>query len=115
MADGFALNVSNYHSTAASIAYGDRLSRLVGGKHYIVDTSRNGAGVARVQEWCNARNQALGTPPTTQTGVALADAFLWVKTPGQSDGTCNGGPAAGKWWADYALELSKAAEAIAAR
>ena len=45
-------------------------------------------------------------------GHPLADAFLWVKTPGESDGTCNGGPRAGEWWADYALELSRAAEAL---
>jgi endoglucanase len=64
------------------------------------------------KEWCNAPNQALGTPPTASTNEPLADAFLWVKTPGQSDGTCNGGPAAGTWWADYALELSKAAAVL---
>ena len=33
----------------------------------------------------------------------LVDAFLWIKTPGESDGTCSGGPAAGKWWGEYAL------------
>ena len=58
------------------------------------------------------RGQALGHAPTTDTGHPLVDAFLWVKVPGQSDGTCNGGPRAGAWWADYALELSKAAEVL---
>lgn len=111
VADGFALNVSNYHSVAENLAYGERLSRLVGGKRFVVDTSRNGRGSAGSQ-WCNARNMALGRPPTAQTGHPLADAFLWVKTPGESDGTCNGGPRAGEWWADYALELSRAAEAL---
>jgi endoglucanase len=112
LADGFALNVSNFHGTRANIAYGERLSALVGGKHFVIDTSRNGRGAALEKEWCNARNQALGTPPTTQTGHPLVDAYLWVKTPGQSDGVCNGGPRAGQWWAEYALELSRAAEAI---
>ncbi len=111
-ATGFALNVSNFHSTQVNLTYGDRLSRLVGGKHYVIDTSRNGVGAALEKEWCNARNQALGADPTTDTRNPLADAFLWVKTPGQSDGTCNGGPAAGEWWADYALELSKVAEVL---
>jgi endoglucanase len=111
-ADGFALNVSNFHSTQVNIAYGDRLSRLVGGKHYVIDTSRNGVGAPLQKEWCNARNQALGVTPTSDTKNALADAFLWVKTPGQSDGKCNGGPAAGEWWAEYALELSKVAEVL---
>jgi endoglucanase len=31
---------------------------------------------------------------------------LWVKRPGESDGSCNGGPAAGQWWRDKALELA---------
>jgi endoglucanase len=112
LADGFALNVSNFHATQANLAYGERLSRLVGGKHFVIDTSRNGRGTTVVKEWCNARNQALGPAPTTNTGHPLADAFLWIKTPGQSDGPCNGGPRAGEWWADYALELSKAAEVL---
>jgi endoglucanase len=112
IADGFALNVSNYHSVAENLAYGERLSRLVGGKHFVVDTSRNGRGSAAPSQWCNPRNMALGRAPTAQTGHPLADAFLWVKTPGESDGTCNGGPRAGEWWPDYALELSRAAEAL---
>jgi endoglucanase len=112
LADGFSLNVSNFHSTAANEAYGTQLSRLVGGKHFVIDTSRNGAGAAVQPNWCNAPGQALGRAPTAQTGNALVDAFLWVKTPGQSDGTCNGGPRAGSWWADYALELSRAAERV---
>jgi endoglucanase len=111
-AQGFSLNVSNFHGLSVNLAYGDRLSGLIGGKHYVVDTSRNGRGAAVERQWCNAPNQALGRAPTTQTGHALADAYLWVKTPGQSDGTCNGGPRAGEWWADYALELSRAAQAI---
>ncbi|HVG45729.1 MAG TPA: glycoside hydrolase family 6 protein, partial [Longimicrobium sp.] len=56
--------------------------------------------------------QALGRAPTTRTGHPLVDAYLGVKMPGQSDGTCNGGPRAGEWWADYALELSRAAQAL---
>ena len=111
-ADGFALNVSNFHSTPANISYGERVSRLVGGKHFVIDTSRNGRGAAAQAEWCNARGEALGRAPTTDTEHPLVDAFLWVKTPGESDGTCNGGPRAGEWWVDYALELSRAAEAL---
>lgn len=104
-ADGFALNVSNFVPTPESVRYGERLSAQVGGKHFIIDTSRNGLGGNG--EWCNPRGQALGAFPTTQTGNALVDAFLWVKAPGQSDGPCNGGPAAGSFWTDYALELAR--------
>jgi endoglucanase len=112
LADGFSLNVSNFHSVQANVSYGQQLSRLVGGKHFVIDTSRNGRGAAVERNWCNAPNQALGRAPTTQTGNSLVDAFLWIKTPGQSDGTCNGGPRAGSWWAEYALELSRAAQAL---
>jgi endoglucanase len=110
-ADGFALNVSNYINNAANIAYGERLSRLLGGKHFIIDTSRNGLGTTA--EWCNPRGQALGVTPTTRTDHPLVDAFLWVKQPGESDGTCNGGPRAGSWWNEIAIELSRAATTLA--
>ena len=109
-ADGFSLNVSNYIANAANIAYGERLSRLVGGKHFIIDTSRNGVGAE--SDWCNPKGQALGIVPTTRTGHPLVDAFLWVKQPGESDGTCNGGPRAGSWWNKIAIELSRAATTL---
>lgn len=110
-ADGFSLNVSNYVDNAANIAFGERLSRLLGGKHFIIDTSRNGLGSTK--DWCNARGQALGIAPTTKTGHPLVDAFLWIKQPGESDGSCQGGPKAGAWWTDIALELSRAASTLA--
>lgn len=106
-ADGFSLNISNYIPNPASIAYGEQLSRRVGGKHFIIDTSRNGIG-SPGGEWCNPAGQALGHAPTTQTGHRLVDAFLWVKLPGESDGECGrGNPRAGQWWADYAIGLAK--------
>lgn len=105
-ADGFSLNVSNYISTKDNVTFGNELSALLGGKHYVIDTSRNGMGTANGQ-WCNAPGQGLGAAPTTRTGMPLVDAFLWIKTPGESDGTCNGGPPAGQWWASYALSLAQ--------
>ena len=109
-ATGFALNVSNYMNNAQNIAYGEKLSKLLGGKHFIIDTSRNGLGTTT--EWCNPRGQALGVAPTTNTGHPLVDAFLWVKQPGESDGTCRGGPRAGSWWDAIAIELARAASAL---
>ena len=109
-ADGFSLNVSNYQSNAANISYGEKLSKLIGGKHFLIDTSRNGIGTT---QWCNPHGQALGIAPTTNTGHPLVDAYLWVKQPGESDGTCGGGPKAGNWWTDIALELSRAASSLA--
>ncbi len=112
-AAGFALNVSNVQATSLNIAYGEQLSRLVGGKHFIIDTSRNGIPGTDPTPWCNPRGRALGVAPTTNTGHPLVDAFLWVKTPGESDGTCGGGPPAGTWWPAYALELSRMAGTLA--
>lgn len=111
-ANGFSLNVSNYISNADNIRYGSAIAAATGGKHFVIDTSRNGAGGNG--EWCNAQGRALGTRPTTNTANALVDAFLWVKKPGESDGRCNGGPNAGQFWADYALGLAQRSTATMA-
>ncbi len=102
-ADGFALNVSNFYTTKQNLRYGRKISRLVQKKHFIIDTSRNGNGSNG--EWCNPLGRAIGHIPTVQTSHRLADAYLWVKPPGESDGECNGGTAAGEWWPEYALGL----------
>lgn len=107
--DGFALNISNFLTTQESIAYGEEISKGVGGKHFLIDTSRNGLGPAADLAWCNPAGRALGTAPTVNTGHQLVDALLWVKRPGESDGECNGGPAAGVWWPEYALGLAQRA------
>ncbi|WP_129787462.1 glycoside hydrolase family 6 protein [Promicromonospora panici] len=101
---GFALNTSNYQTTADTQAYAEQVSSQVGGHPYVIDTSRNGNGSNG--EWCNPRGRALGEQPRfVDDGTAL-DALLWVKLPGESDGACNGGPAAGQWWQEIALELA---------
>jgi endoglucanase len=105
-ADGFSLNVSSFQTTDSSIAYGSAISRQVGDKPFIIDTSRNGKGPAGA-EWCNPPGRGLGEKPTSNTGNPLVHAFFWVKRPGESDGACNGGPAAGQWFQSYALELAK--------
>ncbi len=102
---GFALNVSNYQTTADSVAYGERVSALTGGATYVVDTSRNGNGSNG--EWCNPRGRALGEPPRLADDATHLDATLWVKLPGESDGTCHGGPPAGQWFEEIALELAR--------
>jgi endoglucanase len=106
-ADGFAVNVSNFYSTSDNMSYGSQISSKVGGKHFVIDTARNGLGATADNQWCNPGGRALGARNTTSTGNALVDAFLWLKNPGESDGNCNGGPSAGTWWPDYALGLAK--------
>lgn len=115
-ARGFALNVSNFQTTSASIAFGRRVSALTAGAHFVIDTSRNGRGPyprrlwrKPEDEWCNPPGRALGTRPTARTAHPLVDAYLWVKGPGESDGECNGAPTAGVWWPEYALGLARRA------
>ena len=96
-------------------------------KHFVTDTSRNGqgpwtppAGYPDAQDWCNPPDRGVGVRPTANTGVALLDAYLWVKLPGESDGQCTRGlgptgtvdpewgvvdPAPGQWFPEMALEL----------
>ncbi|HZU81668.1 MAG TPA: glycoside hydrolase family 6 protein [Polyangiaceae bacterium] len=109
-ADGFSLNVSNYVTTEENIAYGHAISKAIGGKHFIIDTSRNGNGPTADAQWCNPEGRALGNAPTTSTGDPLVDAFFWVKPPGESDGTCNGGPKAGEFWPEAAAGMAKRAK-----
>jgi endoglucanase len=110
-ADGFALNVSNFFRTGHVIQYGRALSRRLGGAHFVIDTSRSGNGPSLHDDpggpkWCNPPGRAIGRSPTTDTGERKVDAYLWVKQPGASDGSCRAGaPPAGRWWPDYALQL----------
>jgi len=118
-ARGFALNVSNFQRTEDTLEYGRKVAALAGGKHFVVDTSRNGNGPLPKEQdrdgmgWCNPPGRAVGQPPTAKTGEPLCDAFLWIKTPGESDGAFRGGPASGGWWPEYALELMRNAAANA--
>jgi endoglucanase len=116
-ADGFALNVANFQRTDRTLVHGRAISRRLGGRHFVIDTSRNGNGPwesADPQPWCNPPGRALGTPPTTRTGDPAVDAFLWIKDPGDSDGPCRSGPPAGEWWPEYALELARGRHARSA-
>ncbi|HET9239077.1 MAG TPA: glycoside hydrolase family 6 protein [Oligoflexus sp.] len=106
-ADGFALNVGQYYATEDCIAYGQEISGRLGGKAFVLDTSRNGKGALSREAWCNPKNRAIGETPQAPTGIKGLEAYLWLKEPGVSDGTCNGGPAAGVWWEARAIELMR--------
>ena len=67
-AEGFAVNVSNRQTTAASIAWGRELSDLVGHRPFVVDVSRNGIGPppdgpGGAAQWCNPTHQAARCRP----------------------------------------------------
>jgi endoglucanase len=104
-ARGFFTNVSNFYRVDQEREYGDKLAKMLGDKHYVVDVSRNGNGWKGT--WCNPDGAALGQSPHASAGTTALDALLWVKHPGDSDGTCNGGPKAGVWWEKYALDLAR--------
>ncbi|RYZ07357.1 MAG: hypothetical protein EOO73_11915 [Myxococcales bacterium] len=112
-ASGFSLNTSNYRTTEECVAYGKEVSALIGGKHFVVDTSRNGAGPYEAAKnitemWCNPPGRKIGLPPTTDTGEPLVDGYLWLKRPGESDGECERNePKAGVFWLEQALEYAK--------
>ena len=107
-AHGFSLNTSNYGSTEDNTQYGQAISALVDDAHFVIDTSRNGAPPpASADDWCNPPGRKLGVIPNTNTGIPKLDAYLWLKKPGESDGDCNGGPKAGEFWLEQALELAR--------
>jgi len=77
--------------------------------HFVIDTSRNGRGPLVIERygkppynqpsavlaglstgvWCNPPGLGVGARPTTDTGVPLVDAYVWIKTVGESDGSCD--------------------------
>ena len=109
---GFMLNATHYDWTRANVAYGLKLSKLVGGKHFIINTAENGRGPIhqrlpngrRLTVWCNPPNRGLGPAPTTNTSNPMADAYLWVNRPGYAQ-SCQGRPIA--WYLPRALSYAK--------
>ncbi|MGA7147671.1 MAG: glycoside hydrolase family 6 protein, partial [Microbacterium sp.] len=116
-----ALNTSGVDSRYAS-----QLGDTDPTTRFVVDTSRNGLGPWQppagvypdAEDWCNPPDRGLGLRPSTETGAALVDAYLWIKVPGESDGKCYRGtggpldpergmedPAAGQWFVEQAREL----------
>jgi endoglucanase len=102
--------------------YAKNMAGAVATTHYVVDTSRNGQGAntmagyadapynqpASVTSvlgsggWCNAPGTGLGLRPTADTGVPLLDAYLWIKTLGESDGQCDVAGGVRAWdYTDY--------------
>ncbi|HEX3965483.1 MAG TPA: glycoside hydrolase family 6 protein [Trebonia sp.] len=102
--------------------YAQNMGNAVATTHFVIDTSRNGDGPNSMQEyasapydqpsgviaalasgnWCNPPDSGLGIRPTASTGVPLLDAYLWVKTPGQSDGQCDSAGGVRAWdYSDY--------------
>jgi endoglucanase len=121
----------NLNTSGINLRYETMLGDEVATTAFVIDTSRNGRGPWRPpppptypdpQDWCNPPDRGLGDTPTLDTGQSLVAAYLWVKIPGESDGECTRGlgpagetidpewgrvdPAAGKWFAEMALDLA---------
>jgi len=114
-----AINDLVHYTGGITERYASMLGSVTPTVHFVVDTGRNGQGqndmtayaaapynqpasvIAGLQagNWCNAPGAGLGQHPTANTGVPLADAYLWVKTVGESDGQCNIAGGARAW--DY--------------
>jgi endoglucanase len=116
---GFFLNSTHFDWTSREIRYGEEISRMTGGKHFVVNTSENGHGPLvprnRVKYGnelhCNPRGRGLGPKPTFDTGYPNVDAFAWIATPGKSGGTCGSGdPPGGDYWPAMALGLVRRAD-----
>lgn len=112
-ADGFAVGVSNFVPVDELVSYGDEINTHLG-LPYVIDVSRSGAPVPDGQ-WCNPPAARIGPAPTLEAPHPLVDAQLWVKRPGESDGTCGGAPPAGEWWPEGARRLLQGTALLAGR
>ncbi|TYZ65956.1 hypothetical protein PybrP1_007065 [[Pythium] brassicae (nom. inval.)] len=106
---GITLNTSNFRSNSELAALCSNFQSAIGdtSKHCVIDTSRNYNGAPGSNEWCNTKTAGIGKVPTANTGFGNVDYFIWIKPPGESDGTCTGGdrssdalrgPAAGQFF-----------------
>jgi endoglucanase len=111
---GFWTNDTHEDWTINEVRWGERVSRLTHGAHFIVNTATNGQGplvpADRVHHGnevlCNAPGRGIGPLPQVDPGYRDVDAFLWTAPPGNSSGTCNGGPPAGTFWPAKAVSMS---------
>jgi endoglucanase len=118
---GFFTNDTHESWTINEIHWAQQVSRLVGGTHFIVNTATNGRGPLVPRDRVHNGNEVLCNPPgrgigplptTTPTDtrshkvISGADALLWTAPPGNSSGSCNGGPPAGTFWPAKAIGMS---------
>jgi endoglucanase len=116
---GFFLNATHFDWTSHEIRYGERISRMTGAKHFVVNTGENGQGPLRphdivhqgLEVLCNPPGRGLGPLPTADTGYRNVDMFAWTSNPGESGGNCGAGaPPTGEYWPAYAKMLVQNAD-----
>ncbi len=102
---GFFTNDTHFNWAYREIQYGNQVSRLTHGLHFVVDTRGDGNGpllnphpvTQGIEQLCNPPGRALGPKPGASNGKAYGmfsphlDGFVWVTTPGESAApTCPG-------------------------
>jgi endoglucanase len=124
---GFFVNATHFDWTKKEWQYGLKISRMVGGKHFVINTGDNGRGplvppdIVREgnEVLCNPVGRGLGPKPTTHTGLKNVDMFAWTTNPGESGGQCQelgpnyelpGAPPTGSYWPKYAAMLVRNAD-----
>jgi endoglucanase len=120
-AQGFFLNSTHFDWTSSELHYGQQISRLLGGSHFVVNTGESGRGPLRPKNLVKNGNEVLCNPPgrglgplsvqnrvAQPTGYAGADGLLWFSNPGGSGGQCvPGAPPTGVYWPAYAVMLAR--------
>lgn len=120
-AQGFFLNSTHFDWTSTELHYGQQISSLTGGAHFIINTGENGRGPLRPRNRVRYGNEVLCNPPgrglgplsvsddtAQQTGYADDDGLLWFSNPGGSGGRCRrGAPPNGVFWPAYAVMLAR--------
>ena len=114
---GFWTNDTHAQWTINEARWGEQISRMTGGAHFVINTATNGTGYKRnphpitqgVEARCNP-GSGLGPPPTTDTGLPDVDGFLWTGVPGMSSGMCKGSPPPGHWWLAGAISIAAHAQ-----
>jgi Glycosyl hydrolases family 6 len=102
---GFFTNDTHFNWAYKEIQYGNKVSALTGGLHFVVDTRSDGNGpklnphpvTQGVEQLCNPPGRALGPKPGASDGQSYGmysphlDGFVWVTSPGESAApTCPG-------------------------
>jgi endoglucanase len=112
-------NNGDFNTDGETSWYASLLGTVAPTTHFVIDTSRNGTGPNDMEtyaaapydqdsgiigtlesgNWCNPPGAGLGLRPTADTSSVspLLDAYLWVKTPGQSDGQCDSAGGVRAW------------------
>ncbi len=114
---GYSVNYSPEYAATVTEGIKAFMGQAVAAIPFVIDTGRNGQGPFRAEAyasapynqpasvvsglgagyWCNGYGACAGLRPTLATGLPLLDAYLWIKVPGESDGTCDIAGGARAW------------------